>query len=148
MKVSSIFGYLALLLWIAPFVIKTLPKKAFILAGFVFIAVGLYVGGVDEFCDDAPVGEEKCRGYFGRPARKDATAKTAGSTSPTQRVSAQADSSQSNNAGKIEGTRWSSKEMTRKGRTVPAGAIELEFSRNNRMSLTIGSDPYGGTYSL
>ena len=65
-----------------------------------------------------------------------------------QAPKAAAASAQSNNAGKIEETRWSSKETTRKGTIVPAGALGLEFFGNNRMSYKIGSDAFDGTYSL
>ncbi len=54
----------------------------------------------------------------------------------------------SNNKGKIEGTKWSSVASTVKGRSVPAGALQLEFRSDGNLVYRAGSQSYTGTYSL
>jgi len=58
----------------------------------------------------------------------------------------------SNNKGKIEGTKWSSKPTTVKGKTLPAGALKLEFTKDGKVTYTIqqlmGTIVYSGTYNL
>jgi uncharacterized lipoprotein NlpE involved in copper resistance len=54
----------------------------------------------------------------------------------------------SNNKGKIEGTKWTSQTTTVKGNTVPAGALKLEFTRDGKMTYTNVGTPHTGTYSL
>ncbi len=54
----------------------------------------------------------------------------------------------SNNKGKIEGTKWSSKAGTVKGTSIPAGMLKLEFTTDGKMTYTIAGTPNTGTYSL
>ena len=56
--------------------------------------------------------------------------------------------SNSNNAGKIEGTKWTSMAGNVKGKRVPAGALRLEFARDGRMTYDTPTGRYTGTYSL
>jgi hypothetical protein len=54
----------------------------------------------------------------------------------------------SNNKGKIEGTNWSSKVVTVKGKTAPAGMMKLEFRQDGTLTVTGPTGAYTGTYSL
>lgn len=54
----------------------------------------------------------------------------------------------SNNKGKIEGTKWSSQATTIKGNAIPAGALTLEFTRDGKVTYTAGPMTYTGKYSL
>jgi hypothetical protein len=54
----------------------------------------------------------------------------------------------SNNKGKIEGTKWSSQSMSVKGQTIPAGSIKFEFTTDGKMTYKILETPYTGRYSL
>jgi hypothetical protein len=54
----------------------------------------------------------------------------------------------SNNAGKIEGTKWSSVETTVNGTKLPAGAAKLEFGKDRTMTLTVAGQAYKGKYTL
>jgi len=54
----------------------------------------------------------------------------------------------SNNKGKIEGTKWTSQAATIKGQLIPAGFLQLEFSREGRLWYVAGPKQMTGTYSL
>ncbi len=59
----------------------------------------------------------------------------------------------SNNKGKIEGTKWTSLATTMnvKGKgmvPIPADAAALEFKKDGKLVYTIGPTAYTGTYSL
>jgi len=59
----------------------------------------------------------------------------------------------SNNKGKIEGTKWSSVAVKVMGKTLPAGALRLNFSRDGKVAYnihTVGGEVirYKGTYEL
>jgi hypothetical protein len=54
----------------------------------------------------------------------------------------------SNNKGKIEGTKWSSLPTTAKGQSVPAGALKLEFHKDGGLVYRAGLQKFTGTYSL
>ena len=55
----------------------------------------------------------------------------------------------SNNKGKIEGTKWSSEPTTLSGKSLPAGALELDFAKDGKLVYKLlGGTVYTGTYSL
>ena len=54
----------------------------------------------------------------------------------------------SNNKGKIEGTRWSSLPGMVKGRSIPAGTLKLDFTKDGRLSYDTPGGVFTGTYSL
>jgi hypothetical protein len=54
----------------------------------------------------------------------------------------------SDNAGKIEGTKWSSVEGTVKGQKIPAGSLKLEFAKDGKMVYKAGPSTFTGTYEL
>jgi len=54
----------------------------------------------------------------------------------------------SNNKGKIEGTKWSSQAATVKGKSIPAGVLQLEFRSDGSMVYGVGPQAYTGRYSL
>lgn len=54
----------------------------------------------------------------------------------------------SNNKGKIEGTKWSSVPATVKGQSVPAGALKLEFGSDGSLVYKAGPQTFKGTYTL
>lgn len=54
----------------------------------------------------------------------------------------------SNNKGKIEGTKWSSKKTEMDGIELPAGALTLEFSEDGSLAYTAGPEVYKGKYTL
>jgi hypothetical protein len=55
---------------------------------------------------------------------------------------------ESNNKGKIEGTKWSSDAATVKGSQIPAGALQLEFKSDGGFTYTVIGNPLTGKYSL
>jgi len=55
---------------------------------------------------------------------------------------------ESNNKGKIEGTKWSSMSATVDGQRIPAGALKLEFSKDGKLRYDAGPKVFTGTYSL
>ncbi len=55
---------------------------------------------------------------------------------------------ESNVKGKIEGTKWTSKAATIKGKSVPAGFLQLEFGSDAKLIYRAGSETYTGTYTL
>ena len=54
----------------------------------------------------------------------------------------------SNNEGKIEGTRWSSLEMNVQGQSVPAGTLRLEFKKDGKMAYVTPVGNFNGSYDL
>src|SRR3954447_894141 len=54
----------------------------------------------------------------------------------------------SNNKGKIEGTKWSSVAANVKGRSLPAGALLLEFRSDGSLLYQAGPQTFTGTYAL
>lgn len=54
----------------------------------------------------------------------------------------------SKNKGKIEDTKWSSRQTTVQGNIVPAGALKLEFNKDGTMVYRILDQSYPGKYSL
>lgn len=54
----------------------------------------------------------------------------------------------SSNAGKIEGTKWSSLPGTVKGIRVPQGMLKLEFGKDHKLVYRAGSHTFTGTYNL
>lgn len=54
----------------------------------------------------------------------------------------------SSNAGKIEGTKWSSLQGTVKGMRVPQGTVKLEFGKEHKLRYIVGSQTFAGTYAL
>jgi hypothetical protein len=59
----------------------------------------------------------------------------------------------SNNKGKIEGTKWTSlaTSMNVKGKgmtEIPAGLLKLEFTKDGKVAYTVGPMVLHGTYSL
>jgi uncharacterized lipoprotein NlpE involved in copper resistance len=54
----------------------------------------------------------------------------------------------SNNKGKIEGTKWTSQAMTVQGKQLFAGTAKLEFGADKKLTYIVGADTYTGTYSL
>ncbi len=52
------------------------------------------------------------------------------------------------NKGKIEGTKWSSKAATVKGKSIPAGALGLEFRSDGGLVYRIGPQTLSGTSAL
>ncbi len=54
----------------------------------------------------------------------------------------------SNNKGKIEGTRWTSQAGVVKGLNVPAGLLELDFRATGGLVYRAGPKTMTGTYSL
>jgi hypothetical protein len=54
----------------------------------------------------------------------------------------------SNNKGKIEGTKWSSQAGTIAGKQIPAGALSLEFASDGHLTYKAGPTTYTGAYSL
>lgn len=55
----------------------------------------------------------------------------------------------SNNKGKIEGTKWTSQEYSLKGKSNPPGALVLEFTPEGRFTYTVKGGPtHTGSYSL
>jgi len=55
---------------------------------------------------------------------------------------------ESNNKGKIEGTKWSCIDQTVKGQRVPEGSLKLEFKSDGKLVYTVASTIYTGTYKL
>lgn len=58
------------------------------------------------------------------------------------------DKDKSDNAGKIEGTKWSSVEGTVKGQKIPAGALKLDFAKDGKLTYKAGPATFTGTYEL
>ena len=58
------------------------------------------------------------------------------------------DKDKSDNAGKIEGTKWSSLEATVKGQKLPAGALSLDFGKDGKLVYKAGPTTFTGTYVL
>jgi hypothetical protein len=54
----------------------------------------------------------------------------------------------SNNKGKIEGTKWTSQAATVKGKSIPAGVLQLEFKKDMSLVYRAGTQTFTGTYSL
>lgn len=54
----------------------------------------------------------------------------------------------SSNHGQLEGTKWTSRPGTVKGRTIPAGVMELEFKTDGTLQARNGFRRLSGTYSL
>jgi hypothetical protein len=54
----------------------------------------------------------------------------------------------SNNAGKIEGTKWKSLAANIKGQQIAAGLLSLEFSKDGKMVYRAGPQTFTGTCSL
>jgi hypothetical protein len=54
----------------------------------------------------------------------------------------------SNNKGKIEGTKWTSLATSVKGKTVPAGVLQLEFNADGSLVYKAGPQSMTGKYSL
>jgi hypothetical protein len=54
----------------------------------------------------------------------------------------------SSNKGKIEGTKWSSQAATIKGKTLPAGSLQLDFGKDGSLVYLAGPLTLKGTYSL
>lgn len=54
----------------------------------------------------------------------------------------------SNNKGKIEGTKWSSQATKFQEKDAPAGTLKLEFGKDNSLVFTAGRGVFKGTYSL
>ncbi len=55
----------------------------------------------------------------------------------------------SNNKGKIEGTKWVSREATVKGQKLPAGILKLEFTSDGKFVFSTGGIlEQKGSYSL
>ncbi|MBM3982093.1 MAG: hypothetical protein FJ304_17885 [Planctomycetes bacterium] len=54
----------------------------------------------------------------------------------------------SDNAGKIEGTRWRSLRGFVKGQDIPAGTLRLEFNRDGSLVYHTPMGEFRGTYTL
>jgi hypothetical protein len=54
----------------------------------------------------------------------------------------------SNNKGKIEGTKWSSMAATIKGQSFPAGTLKLTFGPDKQLAYDTPKGLFVGTYSL
>ena len=54
----------------------------------------------------------------------------------------------SSNKGKIEGTKWTSQAATVKGKPVIAGFVQLEFTKDDKVTLKRDTDTFTGSYSL
>lgn len=54
----------------------------------------------------------------------------------------------SNNKGKIEGTKWSSTASAIKGKSLPAGALRLDFGSDGHLVYSAGFIRMTGTYTL
>jgi hypothetical protein len=54
----------------------------------------------------------------------------------------------SNNAGKIEGTHWTSQACTFKGKMVPAGFLKLSFYKDGSITYQAGNLTFNGKYTL
>jgi hypothetical protein len=63
-------------------------------------------------------------------------------------VAAPAALADSNNKGKIEGTKWSSEETTVKGNKLPAGILKLEFKADGGLVYTVAGTALTGKYAL
>lgn len=57
-------------------------------------------------------------------------------------------SRESNNKGKIEGTKWHSEKCTIDGKEHEAGDFYLEFKKDGKMVFGIGAEDADGTYTL
>jgi hypothetical protein len=55
---------------------------------------------------------------------------------------------ESNNKGKIEGTKWTNDAGTVDGKAVPANFIRLEFGSDGKLTYDLTLIKYTGTYSL
>jgi hypothetical protein len=80
-------------------------------------------------------------GYFLSTRNKDRASSTAPSVSGPGR-------SNSNNAGKIEGTKWRSLRGFVKGQDIPAGTLRLEFNRDGSLVYHTPMGEFRGTYTL
>jgi hypothetical protein len=54
---------------------------------------------------------------------------------------------ESNNKGKIEGTKWSNDAVSILGKDLPAGRIKLDFNADGKLVYDV-KEKYTGTYSL
>jgi hypothetical protein len=54
----------------------------------------------------------------------------------------------SSNKGKIEGTKWTSQAATVKGKPVTTGFVQLEFTKDGKVTLKRDTDTFTGSYSL
>jgi hypothetical protein len=56
----------------------------------------------------------------------------------------------SNNEGKIEGTRWSSQKITMRGQNIPdaAGMLKINFNKDGRVTYITPQGTFTGTYTL
>jgi hypothetical protein len=54
----------------------------------------------------------------------------------------------SNNKGKLEGTKWSSDRATIKGKFIPAGTLFLDFRKDGTLAGYFDRQQISGTYSL
>jgi hypothetical protein len=68
--------------------------------------------------------------------------------SPARVAAEEPKKDKSDNAGKIEGTKWSSVEGTVKGQKLPAGALRLEFAKDGKLVYKAGPSTFTGTYEL
>jgi hypothetical protein len=55
---------------------------------------------------------------------------------------------ESTNKGKIEGTKWSSDQMTYHGQSIPPGTLFVHFRADGKLVYRAGSKTFTGTYSL
>lgn len=55
---------------------------------------------------------------------------------------------ESQNKGKIEGTKWTSEMTTVDGKLIPSGTSRLEFRTDGSLLFTAGPQTYNGSYTL
>src|SRR5262245_61598552 len=55
---------------------------------------------------------------------------------------------ESNNAGKIEGTSWTSQTSTFRGKSVPGGFLKLRFYKDGGLEYKAGNLTFNGNYTL
>ena len=68
--------------------------------------------------------------------------------SPARVAAEEPKKDKSDNAGRIEGTKWSSIEGTVKGQKIPAGSLQLEFAKDGKLVYKAGPITFTGTYEL